>query len=302
MENSLLFGNGINLLGKTAQDWDSLLDTISNEKDLHTKDLLNTMIYEKIYLNVKNESLKRENEDIEFRIKNSVADLLNNNKVNKFHKELIELKFDHYLTTNYDKTFENTFDEYFSAKIEDSNDENIYSIRRHKKYIQNSYSFKFWKIHGDIDKPKTIKLGLDHYCGSIGKIDAYIKGNYSYDINEEFFLMDTPLVKKISNSSFDHISWIELFFNTNLHVIGLGLDDSETDLWWILNKRARFILNKCDIKNKIYFYGDDSNTKRNELLKSMNIEIIIEPLIEKDYESNHKKLLLKMAKIINESI
>ena len=35
-----------------------------------------------------------------------------------------------------------------------------------------------WPIHGTIQHPKSIMLGLDHYCGSIGKINDYIKGKY----------------------------------------------------------------------------------------------------------------------------
>ena len=50
-------------------------------------------------------------------------------------------------------------------------------IRRLKK-ISNSKELKkhFWQIHGEIRKPATIMLGLDHYCGEIGKIDQYTKG------------------------------------------------------------------------------------------------------------------------------
>ncbi|AOR59388.1 hypothetical protein PEC301899_04570 [Pectobacterium carotovorum subsp. carotovorum] len=40
-----------------------------------------------------------------------------------------------------------------------------------------------WNIHGEIDNPKSIMLGLDHYCGSVSKIDAYVKGTYSHKIN-----------------------------------------------------------------------------------------------------------------------
>ena len=34
---------------------------------------------------------------------------------------------------------------------------------------------RFGKFNGDTAAPKSLMLGLDHYCGAIGKMDDYIK-------------------------------------------------------------------------------------------------------------------------------
>lgn len=55
---------------------------------------------------------------------------------------------------------------------------------------------------------------------------------------------------------FDHISWIELFFRTNVYIVGFGMDFSFLDIWWLLNKRARYMLSVPELKNVItYLYN-----------------------------------------------
>ena len=48
------------------------------------------------------------------------------------------------------------------------------------------------------------------------------------------------------------ISWIDLMFTTDVYIVGFGMDFSEQDIWWILNKRQRFIKEgKINSENKI---------------------------------------------------
>ena len=64
--------------------------------------------------------------------------------------------------------------------------------------------------------------------------------------------------EKCSRNDFDNLSWVELFFRTNLYIIGFGMDFSEIDIWWLLNKRARFMLEIPEINNRItYLFNHD---------------------------------------------
>lgn len=51
----------------------------------------------------------------------------------------------------------------------------IYSIRINTSVINKTGKehSKIWNIHGECNKPNSIMLSLGHYCGSIGKLDAY---------------------------------------------------------------------------------------------------------------------------------
>ncbi len=131
-------------------------------------------------------------------------------------------------------------------------------------------------------------LGLDQYCGSIGKIDDYVKGKYDFQKDGKQIKVSSIISKLRGENDFDSISWIELFFNSDIHIIGLGLDFSEIDLWWILNKRARFKLDntlKKLVKNKIFYYQTYKENEKddiqellksqNEMLSALDVEVVL---------------------------
>ena len=154
--------------------------------------------------------------------------------------------------------------------------EKIYNIRRFVEIdsAKRNSPFKLWKIHGDVHSPKSIMLGLDHYCGSIGKIDSYIKGQYALNNNVKVSSMEDKLKSysddKGSNNKLDFLSWVELMFFSNIHIVGFGMDFSETDLWWVLNKRAR-LSKEFKVPNKIYYYVGEMVPSKKLLLESIKV-------------------------------
>jgi hypothetical protein len=153
-------------------------------------------------------------------------------------------------------------------------------------YSENHNDTKLWHIHGEIEHPKSIMLGLDHYCGSISKIDGYIKGNYEFSVKSTKQKVK-PMVEKLMDGSFDEVSWVELFFNSNVHILGLSLDYSETDLWWVLNKRARLMLDN-NIDNTIYYYDSNIKESKKSLLESMGVTVIN---VHRDGDKNNDFLI-----------
>ncbi len=156
----------------------------------------------------------------------------------------------------------------------------------------------FWQIHGEIKKPSTIMLGLDHYCGSIGKIDSYIKGGYKYNVDGET-VTEKSIEVKLKENSFNNSSWVELFFNSNIHIIGFTFDYSEIDLWWIINKRARLMKSdnlKGLIKNKVSFHCETMDEQKKGLLESMGVSVEIIPLTKSvnPYFDFYKALIRKL--------
>lgn len=292
MNKTLLFGNGVNLLSENALDWIQLLEELKKSKKFDNGHLPNTMIYEKVLLdrvlNGKNAS-----NILEKSIKEEIAKKMSKMESNPFYNKLFQLYFDNYLTTNYDYSFINGIT---SQKISTKNNsaEEIYSIRRNTSInIQEKEVCKIWNIHGEINKSPSIMLGLDHYCGTIGKLDGYLKGTYEFTQNKKKIRVQS-ILNKLREKKFDQYSWIELFFNSDIHIIGLSLDFSETDLWWILNKRARMMTgkNKKLIKNKIYFYTDHLVSEDKEkLLLAFNVEVIKDRVIGNDWLEHYYRLL-----------
>lgn len=62
-----------------------------------------------------------------------------------------------------------------------------------------------------------------------------------------------PIKYGFTDNGTQLVCWIDAFFFTNLHIIGITLDFSEIDIWWLLSRRARLLKNGY-IKNQVYYY------------------------------------------------
>ena len=164
------------------------------------------------------------------------------------------------LTTNYDGLVEHLLLSQNAKLVSQNNSEKIYSIRRNYVYKYNEKLITLWKVHGDAVAPKSVMLGLDHYCGAIGKMDDFIKhGRLGGKTTDNPMEMKFPNkaksdITKNKIETFQFQTWVDLFFVATVYFIGFGLDFSETDIWWLLNKRARF-KEKLEISNEIFFYA-----------------------------------------------
>lgn len=290
MENAILFGNGFNLLSPRTDSWRSLLLRYSSSDQL-LDDIPPTMQYEQVFLTTKHTYSLQRYKTKENAFKHAIAKELSQYSSNEYYKILIDLPVNTYLTTNYDHAFYDDKD----IIVEKDSTETIYSIHRfnilqfsHKKVV-------FYPFHGDISKPKTIMLGLDQYGGALSKLGKYIKGEYEVKGGmKKIPPMEERLSESINLNPTDYgakpsfnglLSWIDAFFYMNVHIIGLGLDFSEIDLWWLLTRRARLIqkLGIEKVSNKIYYYCTEPISKigyqlqKYQLLKMLHVEVVYLP-------------------------
>jgi hypothetical protein len=287
MGSTVFFGNGINQISDNAVSWEVLLNKLKGSNKFESCQLPNTLVYERIFMeqHVANKSQEAD----ELQVKDIIASALKSQDSNVIFKLLSNMDVDNYLTTNYDYAFEKTLDN-IPQKL---STEKIYSLRRKRKYKTSRGNKYLWNIHGEIDVPKTIMLGMDHYCGSVSKIESYVKGRYDYEVNGKSKSVE-PMHKKLNNGSYCFTSWIDLFFSSNIHIIGFSLDYSEIDIWWLLNKRARFAA-EGNVSNRIFFYVDRIDKQKLDLLKSFKVEVVITEVINDDYKSMYKSALEKMS-------
>jgi len=293
MQNTVLFGNGINRLSDDAVSWNDLLDKIKGVNKFENGNLPNTMVYERVFMekHIPEHSQKADEVDI----KNTIADAMKSQGSNEVFEKLVSLDINNYLTTNYDYAFEKAL----KINAQKLSTEDIYSLRRKREYNLNKNVKYLWSIHGEIEHPKSIMLGLDHYCGSVSKIESYVKGTYKHIVDGKNQSVE-PMSTKLKKSSYCFTSWIDLFFSSNIHIIGLSLDYSETDIWWLLNKRARFAADNL-VDNKIYFYTNQIEREKSELLKSFNVEVVNIKVINDDYKSMYMSAISKI-KLMSETV
>ncbi len=69
-------------------------------------------------------------------------------------------------------------------------------------------------------------------------MDDWVKGSYKID-NKPI----KAIHSRFPNTAHDDTikSWIDLFFTSNVHIIGYSMPFDEIDLWWLLDKRKRLI-------------------------------------------------------------
>ncbi len=154
------------------------------------------------------------------------------------------------LTTN----FENT--------LGSSIDCNLYHMRRDgftDFYPWESYyaceplnrpgdGFGIWHINGMQQYPRSIRLGLTHYMGSVSRAREWIHKN-----------KDEKLYSGKNHPNWrGKDSWVHILFNLPIAIFGLGLGTEEVFLRWLLIERAKYFARFPDRrKSGWYFYTEE---------------------------------------------
>ncbi|MBA7591781.1 hypothetical protein ES708_33945 [subsurface metagenome] len=220
-KDALLLGNGINYLSENFVLWTDILRRLA--KDIHHAEIMHfvdkkpfTLIYEEIIF--KSKSIVKSSE---IEIKRKVAKLVYEIKTNNFHQEILNSRFKHIITTNYDYALERSS----SEKAEKSNvkNETKYNLFR-RKQLNSKY---IWHIHGESDVPNSITLGNEQYAGQLQKMRNYATANRTTKSRNV-----SPF--KLNNTRFDTDGsiyfWLDVFLRDNIHILGLSLDYTEIDL------------------------------------------------------------------------
>jgi hypothetical protein len=158
---------------------------------------------------------------------------------------LLDAGFDDILTTNYSYELEEA-----ALGKATLTDEELAHLRRYigfrkkkeKRYLLHTYhklsdpENRIWHIHGEAANPDSIVIGHYYYgtltsqCQSITKRRE--KDHWKY--------------RECARNS-----WVDAFLTGDVYVLGFGFDYSETDLWWLMSKKARM---KKKHTGKVYIY------------------------------------------------
>lgn len=317
MKNAILFGNGMNLVGGNSFSWEDLLKSLSPRGEMPSSS--NTLSYECIYLSRCSEDSCEAKEGLvnELTIKKQIAAKCQQFESNDIYELMMSMPTDVFITTNYDDVLGKTFEanEYVRDRQHDSVAESIYSIRRCHAYREQKTGKikKIFPIHGECMAPKTIMIGYDHYCGSLGKLDDYFKGKYVFKSGEETKKLRRLLERlrdDSKNMSVDMLGnyWPDYFFTHDIHMIGIGMPLVESDLWWVLNKRSRYKKVCPEICNSIYFYATQTNDPKkndseiNQLLETFDVKVVLTDVLNEDWHSAYEQMFEKMKKNMDNSV
>jgi hypothetical protein len=136
------------------------------------------------------------------------------------------------LTTNFDKTFSEAGDcKLLHTRRDGFTDyypwETYYG---HQQFDDPCHGFAIWHINGMERYPRSIRLGLSHYMGSVQRARDWLHRG-----NERRLFSG----KDIHNwRGFG--TWLHIMFDKRLVILGLGLKEDEVFLRWLLIERARY--------------------------------------------------------------
>jgi hypothetical protein len=265
---SLLIGNGINNI-EGDNSWDNLVNKIGEFCKIDFKIDADRkkhfpLLYEEIFLTSAKKTGLAED-----KLKKFIGQQVSVIKENDLHRKIRSLSAVDILTTNYEFSLEGLTPATNKGIVKEVK----YSIFRHYRVA----SKRIWHIHGDSIHPISINLGFEHYGGQLQQIRNYVASGTTYTSNK---ISKLPLVNRLRTGNMTGDSWVELFFTTDIHIIGLTLDYVETDLWWLLTFRARKIAEKrYPIKNNITYYIPKRFAKdvkyKLDLLTATSVDVVV---------------------------
>ncbi len=272
MNTTILLGNGINRCILSDISWGNLLEVIAREYDVNlNRDVSFPMQFE----NIVNQILKKRKtpgDSIYVEVKEKISEPLKNAQLplSAPHRAFTSAA-DCILTTNYD------------FLLEQSLDADIASLPFYPRQSQNKYNLKnpfraggkeVFHIHGDILRTQSICLGYEHYAGTLQHLREAIARKKKTGKEEKPSIIRI-LEKSPSSGASDSsvtTAWAEKFFTDNVHIVGLGLSESEIDLWWLITYRAYLYYSdrfgaKSLIRNTIVYH--DIALEPNEKMRYM---------------------------------
>lgn len=285
--DTILFGNGLNMLTESNASWAELVSAIDIAKN--EERIPFTLQYEaklsdspKSYQNTNNEILA------------NIVNTLKEYKSNGIYDWLASLDIEHYITTNYDYVMKKALSSQGYKRLQKEGSDR-YSLRRRICCNNSGKGKRIWHIHGDIDAKTSIMLGLGYYGAKISRMKDYIDGNYCYDYKKKKIPVG-PLKNRLQTGIAEPESWIDLFFISNIHILGYGFYYDEIDLWWLLAKRKELLSTIKITPSRIIYYGNVDKGK-SELLSKLGVDIV-------DYDCYPKKTssYLKMYEYFVEKI
>ena len=137
-----------------------------------------------------------------------------------------------------------------------------------------------WHIHGEAAKPDSMVLGHYYYGKLLGEIQNRVP---------QFIRSYKAAQTKENDISIK--SWIDYFLLGNIYIVGLSLDPSEMDLWWLINCKKRNF-GKC---GTIHLYEpnmeDDNHIAIRALSETFDIEYTKKSIKDGKYKEYYKLVI-----------
>ena len=284
----LLLGNGILRLGNQGTGWDELLEKIKTRSvDHNIKDI-------NIPYAMKPEALCGTNVE---QVQRDVADNIKNiDTPHELMRELLSLPFDAILTTNYSYEIESVLSgkewpgKYERRRAFTALDGN--TKVHHNTFICNTVKtmdgrlVPVFHIHGEAERKHSMILSYYSYANALSRLVDYNKNTLKDSLREH----------QQEQKEYRCRCWLDYFIMGDVWSVGFGLDVSEFDVWWAIERKAR---EKADHgKLRAYFTDEKKNIPQMALLEAMDAKFQAFSLGNGGYEEHYRNILSDIQKDI----
>lgn len=269
LERVFLVGNDVNNQTSTVS-WHQVLHDIMTycnfDLTIDTSHTPFPLLYEQIYLharkfNAGGSSLQEPD------LKRFIGSIVNTGKINEIHRRIVEGCGSSLITTNYDYNLEVALAGGTPVcRNQGFITEKKYSVFRHTV----NGKVRVWHIHGESGSPESINLGFEHYGGQLQHLRNYLTGTAEYGRKLPYRF---SIKNALGQDSTDALSWVDLLFTCEIHILGLALDFQEYDLWWLFSSRARMFDKLGHRPNPVYYHTPRQyfNQQKCDVMGSLHI-------------------------------
>jgi len=271
---AFIIGNGINLhFNKNNSSWKDLLLDLWSKHSFYTQSNIPSGIsFTEFYdaLEIQNYNKKNFSAELQSNVQDIIKDWKPNSKQNIILDRIRKIDVP-ILTTNFDKLIPDSQDLKFfrqtGTKFTDYYPWSCYYSTRELEYP--TAGFGVWYPNGMVKYHRSIKLGLSQYMGNVERARRLIHKEPE-NINFE---------GKNQNYWPGYQTWLHIIFNKSLFIFGLGLNENEIFIRWLLIERAKYFRRFPQRKHKGWFLVNKENKDpfykgKKFFLKSVGFEII----------------------------
>lgn len=275
--NVLLFGNGMLKLGNSGTSWDELISKIRNRVTSDNYKCLPYAMQPEAVCGVDAEEIQR-------KVANEIESI---DQVHPLVEKLLSIPFDAIITTNYTYEIEmvlsgGKWSSYQRKKAFTALDGN--TKPNHNTYIcnmvitPNGRNIPVFHIHGEYERKHSMVLSYYSYAKILSKLIDYNQklGNSLEEHQEEKTMKECRC-------------WLDYFLLGNIYSVGFGLDVSEFDVWWAIERKAREKAKHGVFK--AYLQEEKGETKQSILLDAMKAEYRFIPVYGGDYEEMYRRII-----------
>lgn len=256
--SAILLGNGLNRCLKDYPSWDDLLQGIESEFFSKLGPTVNSLLkYDAILCEAKgrygSDNVSKRVLDCLKRLDTPQVAIENS----KLFESILDSGVKTILTTNYDYNLENALVHGTSSPLFGKQIEGHYSFETRASDKRNNVigNLDIHHIHGELKFPKSICLGITKYIDNLAKtMELLSDGESSQNVSSLGRLIDLNVLARDPGWT---KTWAELFFNSDVYIVGLGLSSDELDIWWLLMRRAQLLADRemnGKITNRIIYF------------------------------------------------